>query len=290
MNARKPYRLGIAFSGGGARGFAHLGAIKAIEEAGLKPDILSGVSAGSVVAVMYAAGLTPEQMLNVFADTKFKSLAAFSLGGGGLFKIDKFRKLILKAIAPCKRIEDLKLPVHIGVTDLDNAQWTTFTKGSIGDIMTASCSIPIVFKPVRIAGVNYVDGGVLCNLPSRVLRDQCHRLIGINVSPMLPFAKPNSVIGVAVRTYNLMAKLNQKPDMDVCDLAVEMREISGYQVFNLKQIEKVFNSGYYATRRALRSAGWWGNTDVENLPSQRKNTSELQMPQGLPLQLADSYI
>lgn len=257
MEIKKPYKLGISLSGGGARGFAHAGALKAIEEAGLKPDIVSGVSAGSVVAVMYAGGVKPEQMLDVFNNTSFYKLADFRLGGGGLFKLDKFRKAIMKAIAPRKTFADLNIPIVIGATNLDNGEWVAFREGTIADRMIASCSIPIVFKPVKIEGTNYVDGGVLCNMPSRAIRDQCEQLIGINVSPMMPFKNPDSVLNVAIRTYNLMAKTNQKPDMEVCDVCVEMREISAYQVFNLKEIESVFNSGYIATRRQLRKAGWW---------------------------------
>lgn len=253
----KPYKLGIALSGGGARGFAHAGALKAIKEAGLEPDVLAGVSAGSVVAVMYAAGVDPDDMVGVFDNTGLTNLTEFRLGGGGLFKIEKFIKLIMKSIAPCKNFEDLKIPTYVGATDLDNACVEVFNSGSIAERMMASCSIPIVFRPVRINGTNYVDGGVLQNLPASHIRDKCEKLIGINVSPMMPYKRTNSVIDVAIRTYNLMAKANQRIDMDLCDLVVETCEISAYSVFNLKGIEQVFTAGYANARHALREAGWW---------------------------------
>ena len=105
----RPYRLGVALSGGGARGFAHAGALKAIEEAGLKPDIIAGVSAGSIVAVLYAAGVHPENMLKLFSERAFTDFASLQLGSGGLFGIEKFKNFIMRAIGGEKNLEDLKI-------------------------------------------------------------------------------------------------------------------------------------------------------------------------------------
>ena len=181
------------------------------------------------------------------------------MGDGGLMRIDKFKKFIMQSIAKTgnfKNIEDLPLSTYIGATDLDNGKPVAFHNGPIGERMVASCSIPIIFKPVRIDGVNYVDGGVLRNHPAWMLRDKCDRLIGINVSPMR-IGKTNSLVDVALRTYNLMAKANQAQDMALCDLSVQTPELSTYKVFDLKHINAVVTSGYIHTRRALRDAGWW---------------------------------
>lgn len=253
------YRLGIALSGGGARGFAHAGALKAIEEAGLKPDIIAGVSAGAVVAVMYSAGIPTEKMLEVFKSSKFNDFTELSLrGGGGLFKIDKFRNFILKHISPIKKLEDLKIPTYIGVTNFDTGLHEEFHEGDIGPVVQASCSIPIIFKPVKINGANYVDGGVVRNLPAWAIREKCETLIGINVSPLTTSAsKRPGYLETAQRTFALMGKANVLDDLKVCDHLIEMREISKYKVFNLKEIDKVFLSGYVNARHVLRQAGLW---------------------------------
>lgn len=252
-----PYAIGVALSGGGARGFAHAGALKAIEEAGIKVDIIAGVSAGSVVAALYAAGVKPDDMMKLFDKAALKNMVEFKLNGGGLLSMSKFIKLIMKAIGADKKIEDLEMPLYIGAADLDHAKFTTFDSGPIGERVMASCSIPVLFKPVCIDGTWYVDGGVLQNLPARTIRDKCRRLIGVNVIPMVPFKKATSIIDVAMRTYHLMVKANQQRDIDVCDLIVETRELSTYQTFNIKDREQVFNSGYVNMRHALRKAGWW---------------------------------
>jgi len=257
----RPYKLGVALSGGGARGFAHAGALKAIEEAGLKPDVIAGVSAGSIVAVLYAAGISPDNMLHLFSERAFSDFASLQLGSGGLFSIDKFKNFILKAIGGERNLEELNIPVYLGVTDLDRGEACEFHKGPIGPRMTASCSIPIVFKPVRIDGTYYVDGGVLRNHPAWIIRDKCETLIGVNVSPMRLTHKSNSLLGAALRTYNMMLKANQAEDMAMCDVSVQTLEISHYSPFNLKLIKNVFASGYMHMRRALRDAGLWQATE-----------------------------
>ncbi|MDE7473709.1 MAG: patatin-like phospholipase family protein [Muribaculaceae bacterium] len=251
-NSPKKYRLGVALSGGGARGFAHAGALKALEEAGLKPDVIAGVSAGSVISVLYAAGMKPDDMLKIFDGQKFSSLASIN-GRGSLFEIGRFSRFILKNIKPYTRLEELPMPTYIGVTDFDAGVPAEFSHGEIAKVMTASCSIPIVFKPISIDGTRYVDGGVLHNLPAWVLRDKCDYLIGINCSPLLTAdTDSNSMMDIAMRTFQLMSKANQAEDMAMCDLAVELRDIAYYNIFNLKDIRKVFISGYASTRHALK--------------------------------------
>lgn len=256
-NRRRPYKLGVALSGGGARGFAHAGALMAIEEAGLKPDIVAGVSAGSVVAILYAAGIKPIEIPQLFNNAGMSDFTTLSLGQGGILSAEKFKKFIMRAIGDYTRLEDLPMPVYIGVTDFDRGVATEFHRGPIGDVMLASCSIPIVFRPVNIDGVNYVDGGVLRNHPAWIIRDKCETLIGVNVSPLNQRANPSSLLDVAMRTYNLMAKANQNADMNLCDISVSTPEIAHYKVFNLKNINSVFTSGYIHARKALREAGLW---------------------------------
>lgn len=254
---RHPYKLGVALSGGGARGFAHAGALMAIKEAGLKPDAIAGVSAGSVVAVLYAAGVKPLEMADLFSGQGFRDFVELSWGKGGLFKIEKFMHFIQNAIGNKRNIEDLDIPTFIGASDLDNARPHIFDSGEIGPRMIASCSIPIIFPPVQIDGVHYVDGGVLRNLPAWALRDKCDTLIGINVSPLAKKDSYSSIIEVAYRTYNLMAKANQAEDMALCDLSIQTPEIADYAVFDLSKIKELVVSGYMHTRKALKNAGMW---------------------------------
>lgn len=249
---KPPYRLGVALSGGGARGFAHVGALKALEEAGMKPDVIAGVSAGAVAAVMYAAGVPLDEMLSLFTSTKFTDFARPSLiHGDGMFSLMRFKQFIEEATG-IDRLENLRIPTYVGVTDLDHGEPAEFHEGPLGERVVASCSIPIVFSPVEIDGIHYVDGGVLRNLPAWIIREKCETLIGINVSPLRTFEYKKSLLDIGMRTYNLMAKANQQQDMDICDHVIITPELIHYQVFNLKDIHKAYLSGYAAAHRAIR--------------------------------------
>lgn len=244
-------------TGGGARGFAHAGALAAIEEAGLRPDILAGVSAGSVVAALYSAGVRPRDFVGLFADHNFRDFVSLRGRRGSVFSTAPFKRFLASNLGKYTNLEDLPIPVYLGVTDFDNGVPCEFHTGAIVDRVAASCAIPIIFNPECIDGVNYVDGGVLRNHPAWIIRDMCEILIGINVSPLHNDFDPTSMVSVAMRTFNLMAKANQRADMELCDINVETMEISQHATFDLRYIRNVFTSGYIHTRRALRDAGLW---------------------------------
>lgn len=251
----KPYKVGIALSGGGARGFAHAGALQAFEEMGIKPDIIAGVSAGSVVTALYASGLRPQEILGIFADAKFTDFAEMRIPSGGFFSMEGFTKFLRENLRH-KLIEELPMTSLICATDIDNGVPVAFDRGEIAERVTASCSIPIVFKPVKIDGRTYVDGGVLHNLPAWALRDKCKYVIGVNCSPVPNRGHAMSMMDVAQRTYDLMAKANALYDMALCDLAISIDDIATYKVFNLDQINRIFRIGYETTMRELLNVGF----------------------------------
>lgn len=245
--------LGLALGGGGARGFAHAGALQAIDEEGIKIDILAGCSAGSIVAVLYAAGLKPETILKMFVDARFLDLAEFSFRRGGMLSIDRCLNYLTRALGSIRNLEDLKIPTVIGVTNFDSGEPAMFDHGPIGPIVKASCSIPIAIEPVIIDGTTYVDGGVLHNLPAWTIRHRCDKLIGVNISPLMSKGREyKSLLPVALRAYTLISKSNQAQDMEMCDIAITMEEISKHKVFSLKDIDKVYENGYIKMKEKLK--------------------------------------
>ena len=246
----KKYRIGIALSGGGARGFAHVGALKALEEVGIKADVIAGVSAGSIVGTLYAAGYSTENILKIFEGVKFNDLCELSVPKNGFFKLDKFKRFLRKHIS-YERIEDLPIPSLICATDLDEGIPVAFSTGLIAERIIASCSIPIVFKPVKIGSHYYVDGGVLHNLPAWALRDKCEYVIGINCSPLVNSKMKHTIIDVAQRSFDLMARTNANGDMEKCDLVIETVNIANHNVFNLKDTHSVHSSGYIITKEII---------------------------------------
>lgn len=269
----KKLRLGLALSGGGARGFAHAGAIKAMEEVGVRPDIIAGVSAGSVVAVMYAAGMTPEAILAAFGEVSFMDFCKLSVPKNGFFNMDGFKKFIRRHV-PYENLEDLPIPTYIGATDIDHGTAAVFSTGNVADAVAASCSIPIIFQPQKIDGTHYVDGGVLHNLPSWIIRDKCRYLFGVNVSPVVNTAFRNTLMDIAQRTYNLLVKNNANPDMELCDLVIETRDIAHYKVFDLRGIRRVYRTGYQNAMEALLDNGF----RRVNSPGSKPSTPNSELP------------
>lgn len=249
---RQDFTLGVALGGGGSRGFAHAGALKAIEDAGYKVDVIAGVSAGSIAAVLYAAGLKPETILKMFTEARLMDLIDFTMGKGGLIRIDKFMKYFDRCLGKYSRIENLPIPTYIGVTDFDKGEPVIFDKGDICPIVQASCSIPIAMVPVNIDGTWYVDGGVTRNLPAWAIRDKCDKLIGVNVSPVLKQKTIPSLFSMAMRSYTLVTKTNQIQDMDMCDLVVKFESLSKRGTFSLHEIQSVFDQGYEEMSNALK--------------------------------------
>lgn len=252
------YGIGVALSGGGARGFAHLGALKAIIDAGIKIDVLAGVSAGSVAAVLFSAGIPLEKVTTEFTKRKFSDFAELNFRfnrKSGLFSLDRFEQFLRETIAPYHNLEELPIPTYIGVTDFDGGTQAEFHTGEIAPRVVASCSIPICFPPKVIDNVRYVDGGVVRNMPAWILRDKCKYLIGINCSPVNRenAQAATTLAEIAVRSFNLMAKANQKQDLEMCDMSIEFPEIANYKVFNLKHIKDVFLRGYTVMHHMLKN-------------------------------------
>lgn len=163
-NSEGNFDTGLILSGGAARGFNHARVIKALEEKSIFPDIISGVSAGSIVGSFYCDGFEPEEIFEVFKDNKIFEFVKLTLRKQGLLNINGLRKILKKNLR-AERIEDIKKPLIIAATNIEEATTTYFTKGNLVDLVVASSSIPVLFSPAKIEGVTYVDGGVTNNFP-----------------------------------------------------------------------------------------------------------------------------
>lgn len=248
----KEQSVGIALSGGGAKGFSHIGVLKAMEKFGIKPSVVSGVSAGSIAASLYASGLTPDEMIECFSDARrFQDFTEWAIPKEGFLKLTRFSKM-LESWLPVSRLEDLKIPTVICATDFDHGKSVGWSKGEIVPRVVASCSIPIVFNPVVINGVHYVDGGVLRNLPAWAIREYCTTLYGSNCSPLnRDFSYKDSLLGIAMRSYHLMSKANMLQDIKMCDVVISPAPLSNVGTFDLSSLRRAVTLGYDAACRVL---------------------------------------
>lgn len=247
----KPYKLGVALSGGGVKGFAHAGALRAIEEFGYKPNIISGTSAGAVAGALYSAGYKPIEICELFKKKSFSTFTQFTIPTAGFFNPARFMQFMDDKIA-YKNIEDLPIPMRIVATDLDHGKRVVFEKGNLARSVMASATVPIVFVPTVIDGVHYIDGGVFCNFPVDVIREDCDMVIGINVSPLVPTEYKQTIVDIATRAYNFMFRANTKEDGKLCDILVEMPDVLQYDMFDLDAVDEIYRMGYHETKKVLQ--------------------------------------
>lgn len=246
----KPYRLGLALSGGGAKGFAHIGVFKRMEECGLRPDLIAGTSVGALMGCLFADGYSADEIRSLFAGREFSDFVQLQIPRSGVFDYTRFRAFLRRHLRT-RCIEDLPLPMVIVATDLDNGVSREFRSGSLVDAVTASCCIPVIFSPVLIDGVHYVDGGLFRNFPVSVIREECERVIGVNVSPMISQKYRQTLFHIAERSYHYMFRANTIEDRELCDVLIEAEEFGHYKTFDLDSLEVLGEIGYEAATRAF---------------------------------------
>jgi len=251
MDKTEIFPVGLALSGGGAKGFAHLGVLKAMEEYGIRPDVISGTSAGALAGVLYADGYSPEEIASFFKNKDFTNFAEFSIPKAGLFKNNRFYTFLKKHLK-ARTFEELNIPLKVMATDIEHGLPILFEEGELIPAVIASCSYPIVFTPVKINGVHYIDGGVFKNFPVSVIRKQSKLLIGVNVTPMTLQKYKDSMLYVAERSFHYMSASNSLPDRILCDILIESTKIAKYATFSLDKIDEIFGIGYRIAKNKLK--------------------------------------
>ena len=247
----KQYKIGLVLSGGGARGFAHLGVIEALNESGIYPDVISGTSAGAIVGVLYADGYSPKEILNLMNSGSRLDFMRPALPREGLLQINGIIK-ILKTSLRSKNFEELKIPMFVTATDLNNGKAVYFSKGNLYDPIVASASIPVLFQPVKIDGISYVDGGVLDNLPLRPIENKCAILIGSFVNPVGYMEKISGLINIAERTFMLSMSKEIFEKAKKFDLFIAPLELRNYKFLDPEKAQELFEVGYNATKEKLK--------------------------------------
>lgn len=238
------YKTGICLSGGGARGIAHIGVLQALESAGIKPDIISGCSAGAMVGALYAAGCSPHKIYSLIENKSIYSLIKMGLPNKGMAELAYFRKVLLENI-PHDSFEELIKPLYISVTNLNTGKCEIIGNGKLIDYVIASQSIPLVFKPMKIGDSLYCDGGVINNLPVESIRGQCEVLIGVNVTPLNYTEKLSSMREVGYRVLNISLMVNMDERLKECDFVIET-DTAGYTIFDINKSKIIYDAGYEA--------------------------------------------
>ncbi|MBC7858925.1 MAG: patatin-like phospholipase family protein [Burkholderiaceae bacterium] len=224
VHAPRKIKVALALGGGAARGFAHIGVIKALESQGIVPDIVVGTSAGSVVGALYAAGHSGFALQKMAFDMDEAAISDWALPlfskSSGVLKGEALQHYVNKAVnnAP---IEKLKIPFGAVAADLKNGSPILFQRGNTGMAVRASSSVPGVFQPVVISGHTYVDGGLVAPVPVRFARDMgADFIIAVNISTQTDAQAVLSSLEVIMQTFSIMGQRINQFELKEADVVI----------------------------------------------------------------------
>jgi len=238
---------GLVLSGGGARGFAHLGVLKALDEWGIKFQHISGTSVGAIVGALYANGMSPDAILDVISQTRiFRSMRpAWTLRG--LLRLDAVHALLEKHI-PHNSFSALTLNLTVAATDLQAGRTTYFNSGALIPALLASSCVPGMFNPIELNGTSYVDGGIMDNLPAFPIRKQCSFVVGVHCNPIIPVKQATNFRSVIERTLLLAINGNSNGSRSLCDVLIEPQALGTISTFQLARARELASIGYEYTK------------------------------------------
>jgi NTE family protein len=236
------YATGLVLSGGGPRGFAHFGVLKALDELGIPIDIVAATSAGAVAAAFWNAGYKSEEAFRIIRSHSIWRWIAFLGRYPGLLNFRRARVLFDKYLPAS--FEELKRPLVCTATDLLAAQSVQISSGPLISAICASSAIPILFKPVEINGRPLVDGGVMNNLPVDLIRQHCKKIIAVNVNPILPHKNKLSLMNVVDRSIRMVIQHEINTKKPLCDIFIEPSACNEVPLLQLRTAEFLFEAGY----------------------------------------------
>ncbi|WP_296620810.1 patatin-like phospholipase family protein [Marivirga sp.] len=236
-------KIGLALSGGGARGFAHLGIAQYMYEQNIRPDMISGTSAGAIAGAFLAAGYEPKRTLEIISDINFLKFFRPAMSWSGLVNLEKISGLLLEYF-PEDSFSDLKIPLIVSTTNFTKGENVNYESGKLIRPLLASASIPVIFKPITIGEDSYVDGGITNNLPVNLLKSHVDFTIGVNCNPVGISNQNNSMKDMLERTMLMIINYQTKEQAKLCDIFIEPDELSNYKVFSISKAKEIFDIGY----------------------------------------------
>jgi NTE family protein len=251
LNSFNPFntRIGLALGGGAAKGVAHIGALKALEEEGITIDCIAGTSIGAFVAAYYAFGKSIDDMRTVALDLTFKSMASFSWkNSGGLFSTQPVREMLLRDLGNVN-IEDAKIPLSISATDICTGEQVVFEKGSVADAVCASVAVPGLFSPVDLGGRKLVDGGIIENVPvSLVQKMKAGIIIAVDLTGTKKYAPPRNMADAFGNAIDICIDHKTKQQLKSADIVVPLDLTAFSRSDNRVRTDELINEGYKGMR------------------------------------------
>jgi NTE family protein len=253
----RPPKIGIALGGGFARGLAHIGVLKVLEEENIPVDFIAGTSVGSVIGAAYASGISAKELEEIASLVRFKDFSRWSFSRFGLFSNDKMA-FLLRKILRCKTFEELRIPLAIAATDIITGEAAVFTKGDLVDPVRASCAYPGMFQPVKVDGRLMVDGLLAHAVPAMPLREMgAERVISVYLSAhWVKPGGPRHVFDVIGQCFSIAQDRMCGPWKAASDVILEP-EIGEFAYDDFVRAKDLIRCGEVAARAAMPQIRAW---------------------------------
>lgn len=244
--------IGLILSGGGMRGAAHIGVIRALEEHNISPTHIAGSSAGAIVGSLYAYGYKWEEILTFFNEVQLMSISKYALNKPGFIDAEKFYEEF-KAYLKNDDFSFLKKKLFVTATNILNGKLKIFEKGELIKPVLASAAFPGLFAPVKIKSSYYIDGGVLNNFPLEAIKQKCDRFIGVYVDgfDVLTIKDLKHSHNVVERVFKIKSVIENQPKFAECDVMIVPPELNKFGTFDRKNSDEIVEIGYTAAKNAL---------------------------------------
>ncbi len=257
LEPQKPPKVGVALGGGFARGLAHIGVLKVLEEEKIPVDFIAGTSVGSVIGAAYASGISAKELEEVAALVRFKDFSRWTFSRFGLFSNDKMA-VFLRKVLRCRTFEELRIPLAIAATDIVTGEPAVFTSGDLIDPVRASCAYPGMFQPVKIGDRLLVDGLLGHSVPAMPLRDMgAERVISVYLAAhWVKPGGPRHVFDVIGQCFSIAQARMCGPWQSASDLVLQP-EIGGFAYDDFVRAPELIRAGELAARAVVPKLREW---------------------------------
>jgi NTE family protein len=250
-------KIGLALSGGAARGIAHIGVLQYLEERNIKPCCIAGTSAGSIVGAYYCSGRSVSEIKSIVTKMSWKDLFKLTVPRRGLIKSSRLLEMLEGQLGDTS-FDQLNIPLIVNAVDLISGEEVIFTEGPVARAVAASCAIPGIFTPIRVDGRLLVDGGLLDNVPAANMKAKnVDFIIAVNVVAQKPLQKePTSIFEVLIQSYDIIRRYRDIPACSHADALIEP-DLGDYSFWDSSKADELIERGYEAAKETL------GNLDLK---------------------------
>ena len=244
--------IGLALGGGAVLGAAHVGVLRAIDDADISISHLSGTSIGAFVAAFYAFGKKCDEIQDIASQLDWMDITSISLSRYGLLTNDKFGSLLVDHIGD-KNIEDARIPLAFVATDAASGEKVVLKEGNVAEAVMASTCIPGIFQPIEINDRMLVDGGIVENVPLSTLRDLgAEYTIGVDLNAKHSYEKPSNILDVILNSFHFVMMQSSKLQTKQADLLITP-DLSKFSRSDIRQVGELMEAGYRDGTKALKN-------------------------------------